>query len=412
MLAPLAHYAGLAASLIDARVDSSWVERISALSPTDLLAVSVMTGHAIRDAVKASEIAHVKGAKVVWGGPHVTLFPSETLVQAPVDAVIPGFGYVPFACLLREAASNQWPEKSDSGVLVRVNSGYTPHLCSSRLSPPSADLLPPPYLDLVSNWETYLNPDIAIATRTVSIITSEGCTRKCTFCSEPRTSGSNWLARDINQVVVTARELCERSGANGIKIHDPNFFHDMRRALRFSHIFSKEIGIPWAASIHPADLAITPDQILQQLNREGLVRLLVGLESPDPKIIRLAGKQYDPAIIPELAKKLARNRIRGMFTFIVGWPDTTPEHYELTIKCAFDICSIWEEHQAKIHFLEPWPGTPIFNLLVRRGFRFPKNIAEWADIDYYQAQFAMIHDLAWIDAVRDANRKLSPYVNA
>jgi hypothetical protein len=52
---------------------------------SDLLAVSIMPGHAIRDAVQASEMARERGSRVIWGGPHVTLFPQQTLRQVPVD---------------------------------------------------------------------------------------------------------------------------------------------------------------------------------------------------------------------------------------------------------------------------------------------------------------------------------------
>lgn len=408
-LAPVAREAGFDVDLVDARVEAKdWMHRVESLTSDDLLAVSVMTGHAIRDAIEASGVVRRHGGKVVWGGPHISLFPDETLAQAPVDAVIPGFGYRPFAHLLSLVSRNDWPSASGGGVLVKVASPRK----SSRIASTALGNLPEPYLELVKDWEPYLNQDVAIATRTVNFVTSEGCPRKCTFCSEPRTSGGAWLARDASQAVSVAKDLCDRSKANGLKLHDPNFFHDMPRAMQFSRHFSQEVGIPWAASIHPGDLLPLGEDSLYDLSKQGLARLLIGLESPDARILKLAGKQYDPMGIPELAHKLARAKIRGMFTFVVGWPDAPPGHYGRTIEYAKGICEIWTEHQAKIHFLEPWPGTPIFEMLKRRGFLFPQTVSEWADIDYYQAQYAMIHDQIKLDEVRDANRRLSPYVNA
>lgn len=407
-LAPLVRKAGLDIDLVDARVEVDWARKVGALTANDLLAVSVMTGHAIRDAIQASEVARQHGAKIVWGGPHVSLFPRETIDQAPVDAGIPGFGYAPFAHLLSVVSKNEWPLASEGGVLIKAPLSRQISQTVSTVLPH----LPLPYLELVKDWSPYLNQDVAIATRTINFVTSEGCPRKCTFCSEPRTSGGVWLARDLSQTVSVAKDLCDRSDANGLKLHDPNFFHDINRALQFAHQFFNEVGIPWAASIHPGDLMLLTEDSLCDLFKHGLVRLLIGLESPDARILKLAGKQYDPKGIPELARRLARAKIRGMFTFIVGWPDVDPDHYGRTIECALGIREIWTEHQAKIHFLEPWPGTPIFKLLKRRGFLFPLTISEWANIDYYQAQYAMIHDQRKLDEVRDANRRLSPYVNA
>lgn len=408
-LSPLARELGFDVNLIDARVDTEdWMYQTESLTSNDLLAVSVMTGHAIRDAIRASVIAQQNGTKVVWGGPHVSLFPIETIEQAPVDAVIPGFGYAPFAHILSVASENEWPSANDGGVVFKAALNYQTRQTVSTALPH----IHPPYLGLVNDWAPYLNQDVAIATRTINYFTSEGCPRKCTFCSEPRTSSGMWLTRDLYQTISVAQELRERSNANGLKLHDPNFFHDINRALQFSNQFFNVVGIPWAASIHPSDLMLIPESSLCDLFNHGLVRLLIGLESPDAQILKLAGKQYDPKKIPELARKLARAKIRGMFTFIVGWPDSDPDHYGRTINCAMGIRDIWPEHQAKIHFLEPWPGTPIFELIKRRGFLFPNKIYEWANIDYYQAQYTMIHDQTKLSEIRDANRRLSPYVTA
>lgn len=411
LLSPIAHGAGLETVLVDARVDTAWRERLSFIGPGDILAASVMTGHAIRDAVSASNIARSRGAKVLWGGPHVSLFPFETLKQAPVDGVAPGFGYAPFSYLVSCLSNGQWPSQNCGGVLVRSNASGLERPDSFR-PPQVATPLLPPYLDLIPDWEPYINPDVAIATRTINFVTSEGCARRCTYCSEPRTSGGNWLTRDPVQSVLAVRDLCNRSKALGVKLHDPNFFDDMNRATHFARLFANEVGLPWAAAMHPADLGAASDAVLGQLAEAGLIRVLVGLESPDPRIVRLAGKQYDPVNIIELVSKLARKRIRGMFTFIVGWPDADGDQYSRTIECALAIRDVWVEHQVKIHFLEPWPGTPIFELLSRRGFRFPQTLEEWADIDYYQAKYAMIHDPDKVGEIRDINKRLSPYVNA
>jgi radical SAM superfamily enzyme YgiQ (UPF0313 family) len=413
LLSPTILRTGLSVALIDARVSSStWTEDVASLTASDLLAVSVMTGHAIRDAVQASRIAHERGSRVIWGGPHVTLFPEKTLRQAPVDAVLPGFGYAPMSQLMAFLQKGEWPDNHIGGVFVDEDSSWPGIAAGRQAYGTIGGALDPPDLDLIGDWQHYLNADVAIADRTVNFITSEGCERRCTYCSEPRTSGMRWLARDVERSVAVAKDLITRSGANGLKLHDPNFFHDMPRALAFARQFSRNVGVPWAATMHPADLAAVPGDVLDELAQLGLARVLVGLESPDPKLVRLAGKEYDPITIPQLVSKLAHARIRGMFTFIVGWPDAADDHYSRTIECAFSIRKAWEEHQAKIHFLEPWPGTPIFNLLVKRGVQHPATLTEWADIDYYQARYAAIHNQTKVREVRAANKELSPYVDA
>lgn len=406
LLGAVARRAGFKTALIDARTDSNWMTRVSELGDTDILAASVITGNSITDALVSSRIAKRNGARVIWGGPHVSLFPSETLNEAPVDAVIPGFGVFAFSELVTVLASGKWPHDTPK---ILLPTQVTLH----SLAPQQHSEIETAFaLDLISSWEQYTNADSAIADRTISLITSEGCVRRCTYCSEPRTSFGYWLTYDVRAMVTLARQLCDVSGANGLKLHDPNFFADLERARLFAVGLSKSVGAPWAATMHPADLFVLSDTQLRELADNGLTRVLVGLESPDPQLVRLAGKQYDPAQIPALVEKLANARIRGMFTFIVGWPGADAGHYARTIKCARHIREVWSDHQAKIHFLEPWPGTPIFNLLARHGFQAPSSLEEWANIDYYQARYTAIHDAEQQQIIREANKELSPYVDA
>ncbi|SCL36091.1 B12-binding domain-containing radical SAM protein [Micromonospora aurantiaca (nom. illeg.)] len=420
-LAPAVRAVGLEPRLIDARVDEQWRMSVAALGEGDVLAASVMTGAAITDALEASEMARARGAHVVWGGPHVTLFPAETLAQSPAHAVIPGFGYAGLLLYLRRLTGTAPPSAgSDPIILTEADAPVLAGPDVLRRAHPGRTraglIVAPdttPDLDVVTDWPRYVNPDVAIAGRTVNYVTSEGCLRRCTFCSEPQTSGHSWYQREIDRSVATIGDMLGRADATGLKLHDPNFFHDQARSDAFADRFADLIGLPWAASLHPADLQAMPDDRLRRLADAGLCRVLIGLETPVPDLVRLAGKRYDPAGIPLMARRLADAEVRGMFTFIVGWPGADPWHYQQTIDAAFAIREVWPEHQCKIHFLEPWPGTPIFTLLRRQGgIAYPQTLREWARIDYYQAQYAELHDAAYTDVIRQANAELSPYVDA
>lgn len=415
-LAPSVIRMGLQVELVDARTDPSWEEKLSQLGPADLLAASVMTGAAIRDAVRASFIAQSLGAYVVWGGPHPTLFPGQTLEQAPVDAIVTGFGNKGLTGLLASLLGGDLTLADAVGFRVKAVQLGVGKRQLERLAPlkprtiDASDSMP--YLDLIKDWAPYLNADEAIASRTTNYVTSEGCRRRCTFCSEPQTSSGAWYRRDIDTSVESLASLIDKSGATGLKLHDPNFFDDVSRALYFAESFSARTGLPWAASLHPADLIAMTDDELASAAEGGLCRVLIGLESPVPELIKIAGKKYDPTQISRMAARLAAHGIRGMFTFIVGWPGAAASHYQETIDAAFGIRDVWESHQCKIHFLEPWPGTPLFRLLEKQGFEYPSTLESWSNIDYYAAQYRSLHDPAYESLLRAANVQLSPYVNA
>lgn len=410
ILSPAVKRQGLETHLIDARVSEQWQAKVGKLGPQDVLAVSVMTGHAINDALIASRIAQARGAFVVWGGPHVTLFPHQTLHEARVDAVVLGFGFMPFYSLIANIVTQ--PNRIYKYPNILFSKDTTEFTETPNSFYYADELLPPCDLDLIDNWVPYVNADVAIAPRTINFITSEGCPRFCTFCSEPATSRRVWFTRSVHQSIETAIDLIHRSGANGLKLHDPNFFHNKERAQIFAKGFWTETSVPWAATLHPEDLLNMSDSELHMFAEHGLSRVLVGLESPLETIVRLAGKKYDPKSIPTLVRRLATAKIRGMFTFIVGWPGASPDHYDATLRCASEIKDVWHEHQAKIHFLEPWPGTPMFHLAVKQGLVPPSSLSEWAEIDYYHAQYMSIHDISLTEKIHEANSKLSPYVDA
>jgi anaerobic magnesium-protoporphyrin IX monomethyl ester cyclase len=414
-LAPAATADGLRVHLIDARIDPDGRVRVAALGDTDVLAVTTMTGAALRDALDASALARSRGSYVVRGGSHATLFPAECLAESPAHAVVPGFGYAGFGLLLRRLTGTAPPPSPGDPRILTEGGALLPLIRPAAARHggliDAVDLVPS--LDLVTDWEGYVNPDVAIAARTVNYVTSEGCLRRCTFCSEPQTSGHSWYVRPIALAVDTIADMAGRAAATGIKLHDPNFFHDPQRAGEFARRLAAQVALPWAASLHPADLQSMPDEQLHAAAAAGLCRVLVGMETPVPALIKLSNKRYDPDGITQMVRRLTAAGIRGMFTFIVGWPGADPAHYQQTIDCAFAIREIDPLHQCKIHFLEPWPGTPIAKQLQRRGYGpMPSTLEGWAQVDYYQAQIAGLHDPTYTAIVRTANRALSPYIDA
>lgn len=396
LLSPVAKEYGYDVELIDARTADDWEKRVGELNARDVFCVTAMTGKALIDALSASKIAKSCGAFVVWGGVHPTLFPEQTLNSELVDAVVRGFGYSGLRSCLSQIRESSFRPGDGAQVFNNDDVGAP---------------IPSPDTGLVPSWGDYINVDSAIAGRTINFVTSEGCPCFCTFCSEPVTSRRHWLPHDLEVSVTVLDELVSKSSANGIKLHDPNFFFDVRRAKIFADLSWERFQVKWAASIHPATLASLSVDELTHFSKKGLSRVLVGVESPIPEVIKLSGKQYDPSMIPALAGKLAAAGIRGMFTYIVGWPGRPSEDCDRAIESSFAVRDIWEEHQAKIHFLEPWPGTPISRYAQRFGIDYPETIEEMANIDYYLQRFKWVDDES-VNRVREANSQLSPYVQA
>jgi radical SAM superfamily enzyme YgiQ (UPF0313 family) len=357
-------------------------------------------------------MAKRRGAKTIWGGPHPTLFPKQTLADPLVDYVIVGGrGEEPFARWVRAFTEGKLDSSMPGVGFKRDGVPVLEQAAPDRMRLPPRDQLPPPRLDLVRDFTFYLMNDPTVTSKTTNHVTSVGCPYACIFCSEPALSGRSWHAWSAKRSLEEVERLLHASGATGMKLHDALFFVDTRRALAFA-CGVETFKIRWAATMHPVALErITPAE-LATLRNSGLSRLMVGLESGNQFVVDLVGKRFDVSKIPEMAVKLRDADIVGMFSFVVGFPTAPVDEYPDTIQAAHAIHRIWERHQVKIHYASPWPGTQMWALASAvPGFAPPRTLAEWAEYDYYVAQM-VFHDRRWEREIEEINLEYCPYFHA
>lgn len=399
--------------LVDGRLSSdggiALVEK--EMETSTVLACSVMTGNAIRWALRASQIAKSHDVPTLWGGPHPTLFPEQTLAHPLVDFVIcGGRGEEPFANWAKAFAVGD-SLMSTPGLGHKRNGLAIVNPVDHSIRVPPRDSLPSPKFDLIQKFDPYVLNDPAIAPRTTNHVTSVGCPYSCNFCSEPALSGRRWHSWSAERSSLEVERLVRLCHVSGVKLHDALFFVDMNRAIEFSRSI-KQIGIRWGATMHPTALLRVKDSDLAVLRDSGLSRLMVGLESGNQLVINMVGKHYDTTKIPELACKLRDADIIGMFSFVVGFPSVPSEEYRDTIDAAHTIHGIWNQHQVKIHYASPWPGTELWSIAASiPGFSAPRTLSEWADYDYYVAQFCF-QDKKWEREITEINRRYCPYYHA
>lgn len=103
-----------------------------------------------------------RGAWVVFGGIHATLYPEEAFELGRANAVVRGDGDLAWAQVLTDCANNQLQRLYQGG---RVNAG--------QFKPARWDLLPP---------DSYMWG---------SVQTVRGCPKHCSFCSVWRMDGQH-----------------------------------------------------------------------------------------------------------------------------------------------------------------------------------------------------------------------------
>jgi len=165
----------------------------TSIQPGDVIGIGIHTGNALRG-YRIGRMARARGAYVVYGGIHATLFPDEVREHGAAHAVVTGDGDLVWPMVLDDCDAGR-PQPLYAGGRIDGDS-----FCPARW-----DLLP---------RDRYM---------WASVQTVRGCPKHCSFCSVWRTDGQKPRQRDVNLVV---REIVQlrRQGFRFIVLADDNFY--------------------------------------------------------------------------------------------------------------------------------------------------------------------------------------------
>ena len=341
------------------------------------LGVTVLTGAPIRDALKVTRA--VKQARpnlpIVWGGWHPSLFPEQCLTEPDVDAVVVGQGEETFAEIVDRYAAGQ----SLEGVFG----------CAYR-APQSAVVNPPrPFRDVndlpphdytLIDVQRYFAPK---RKRQFDYISSQGCRFRCTFCADPAVFKRGWYGLEPERM---ARELAAHHRTyrfEEIAFQDETFFTSRARVEAIADAFiAAGLNVAWTATMRADQGTRLDDALLAKCRRSGLRRVMIGVESGSPEMLKRIKKDITIPQVFDSARKCKRHGIGAILNFIVGFPGESDDSVQETLDVAARLRAISPDFEASIFYFRPYPGNPIADELLRSGYEFPATLEAWADFDY------------------------------
>jgi len=323
----------------------------------DIVGLSVMTSM-LREAVQASAIARETNpqALVVWGGPHPTVLPDDSLARPQVDAVALGEG----EDTLLELARRGGDPANVAGLWYQTAGG---EIVRNPPRPLIGDLstLPWPARDLV-DMKTYARAWYSLTAAApnllgTSLVTSRGCPYVCTYCQPTlrQLFGKKVRRRSVDDVLGELVHIKETYGLNAFMFEDDTFIihrpwvHEFSERLR-----AMKLGFRWGCNVR-ADLA-TRD-LLQPMAEAGLVQINMGIESGTQRILdqiydkRITLQQIQQAV--DTARQLGL-KVGGYF--MLGAPTETEQEIERTIGFAARL----PIDEAAFNITTPLPGTHLW----------------------------------------------------
>jgi len=171
----------------------------------DVVGIGIHTGNALRG-YSLGRIARSRGATVIFGGIHATLYPEESFEHGAAHSVVRGDGDIAWGKALIDHSRD---------ALERIYEGG--RVDADKFQPARWDLLNP----LHYIWG--------------SVQTVRGCAKHCSFCSVWRTDGQRPRQRASDPVIEEIVEL-RRLGFRFIALADDNFYpvalKDLEQAAR------------------------------------------------------------------------------------------------------------------------------------------------------------------------------------
>ncbi len=176
--------------IVDETLEQIVPERIQA---GDVVGIGIHTANVFRG-LEVGRMARERGAYVVYGGIHATLFPEEALGLGQAHAVVKGDGDLVWGQVLTDIENGQLKQIYDGG---RIDGDQ---FIAARW-----DLIPP---------KAYM---------WASVQTVRGCPKHCSFCSVWRTDGQKPRQRTVDMVIGEIVAL-RRQGFRFIALADDNFY--------------------------------------------------------------------------------------------------------------------------------------------------------------------------------------------
>src|SRR5918993_406330 len=279
----------------------------------DVVGIGIHTLNCLRG-YEVGRAAKARGAHVVYGGIHTTLYPDEVFEHGAATAIVKGDGDRMWAAAVDDIVAGK-PQRVYEGGKIE---GST--MLSARW-----DLLP---------QGCYMM---------ASVQTVRGCPKHCSFCSVWRTDGQKPRQRSSDAVVQEIVDL-RRRGFRFIALADDNFYpvtlEDLRMAARrkdpqtlenLQAIRRERFELMERLAKLPKDTvfftqitmeASEDPEFLDAMNRAHIRGALVGVESVTAEGLKDIYKPFN-AVGDELVERLRAFRRHGIHvlgSFIFGLP--------------------------------------------------------------------------------------------
>ena len=357
----------------------SVVEEIAEIKPL-YAGFSVITGAQIKAAVYASrKIKKMSAIPVVWGGIHPSLLPEQCISEEYIDVIAIGEGEET-AVEIAQKLKNSQPLDNVRGIFFKKNGRIIKNE-------------PRPFLKLgqykldfsIIDIKNYFH-ELDEFKRGIDYMTSRGCPHCCAFCYNLKFNRRSWRPFPKEQVISDIGFLKKKYGVDAVYFLDDNFYVQKDRAFEIL----EAIGLPSYTEVR---IDYVDEAFVKRLKKLRPRLVLIGAESGSDRVLKLIRKGFDVERLMKGVELFAKYHIPVHYSFILGFPTETREETEKTIDFMLWIRKAHKESAFTVGHYMPYPGSELYELAIKEGFKPPKTTEGWHKVDRWASEL----NLPWID---------------
>jgi radical SAM superfamily enzyme YgiQ (UPF0313 family) len=322
----------------------------------DLIGISCVTGEQNCYLELIREIKKDYNVPVVVGGSHATYHGEDLCKQKEVEYVCIGEGEQAILELCNSLASGK------DGKEVH-------NLCMLR----DGKVVKNPMASLVEDLDSLPFPDIGFYFKypffvnytEMPVVTTRGCPWNCGFCYNAQKQviykglGKYTRMRSPEKTIAELKERLKNKNIKSIILWDDIIGINKKWMKDFCENYAAEIRLPFFSSIR-ADLV--NDYNLSLLKKANCYCLSVGVESGDPFLRnQILGKKLENETLLNAGKLMKKYGIKLRTSNMFMLPEENLEKALRTV----DLNQKMGAELPFAYILQPYPGTPIYDYIVR-----------------------------------------------
>lgn len=382
--------------VIDMRIHSK-EELIKAAKESEFIGFSVMTLYMS----KALEYAALckqynPEVKIIFGGPHPTISPIETLKNKQVDFVVIGEGEE----TILDIVGNRLSSEKIKGIAYR--NGESIKINERREYVQNLDSLPFPDRELFPVGKIFKKtpfwPSI-IPYPEISMISTRGCPFNCLFCQPTLRSlfGNKVRKRSATKTVDEMELIYKKYNpasifmADDLFTQDRNWVLDICQKIRERKLHKKLI---WSCECRADTFN---DEIAKVLKQSGCYMVWLGIESYSQKTLNTLRKGTKVEQNLEAIRICQRNRLISLEQIMIGNPDETLRD----LKETEELSRIAQADLTAAAITSPIPGSDLYSSLKKDNLLLINNLDELGARFKGGEKFKLLYSKKQLDEIHE-----------